>query len=158
MKEKTAKFNSPMELVDGAEVKTIAVNVNDVVFISEGFPVETRLLNNITEEKRKLVRQMMESGHYIDGLDVSRFLNEDLSINLEKLELAVILAVTALEANSPDDDVTLKLRNLDEYYNLRGIKGMEKNEREERTFLLGFISSIASETSTKDTLEIKYVV
>lgn len=152
MTKKLAKFTTPLEETDKMEI-----NINDVIFQSEGFPVENRLLNNISEDKRKLTRQMMESGHYIDGLDVSRFLREDLSINLELLELAVTLAVESLEANSPYDDITLKLRNLDEYYNLRGISDNEKQQREEKTFLLGFISSAAIEASQRDTLEVKFV-
>jgi hypothetical protein len=123
----------------------------------ENFPVDESLLDNITEEQRQLLREMMQSGYYIDGLDVSRFLREDLTINLEKLELATTLAVTALEANSPEEDVTLKLRGLDVYYEDRGITGDESREREERTFLLTFISSIASEASKNDTLIVKYV-
>lgn len=131
--------------------------VNYEVFEGDGFPIEERLLNNITHEVRVLVKEMMKSGHYIDGLDVSRFLRADLTINLEKLELATMLAIKALEANSQEEDVTLKLRNLKEYYKLRNIAGDEKKEREERTFLLGFISSVAGEASVRDTLEIKYV-
>ncbi len=127
------------------------------VFEGEGFPSDESLLENITEEERQLFRDAMESGHYIDGIDVSRFLNTDLTINLEKLEFAVTLAVTALEANSPKEDVTLKLRNLEEYYSLRGISGEEKQEREERTFLLTFISSVASNVSVRDTLVVKFV-
>ncbi len=132
-------------------------NIKYKVFEPAGFPVESRLLENITEHDRVLVREMMESGHYVDGIDVSLFLNEDLSINLEKLELAVTLAVKTLEANSPDDDITLKLRNLDTYYENRNIRGMDKQEREERTFLLGYISAVAAEASVRDTLEVKYV-
>ena len=131
--------------------------INYKVFEGEGFPVDESLLDNITEEQRQLFREAMYSGYYVDGIDVSKFLREDLTINLEKLELATTLAVTALESNSPEEDVTLKLRNLDEYYEIRNIKGQEKKEREERTFLLAFISSTASEASTRDTLVIKFV-
>lgn len=127
------------------------------VFEGEGFPVEAGMTENITFEQRKLLKEMMQSGHYQDGIMVHKFLREDLSINLEKLELAVTLVVTSLEANSPNEDVTLNLRGLDEYYAQRGIAGNEKKEREERTFLLGFISSVASEASVRDTLLVKYV-
>lgn len=132
-------------------------NVNYKVFEGKGFPVDEALLGNITTAHKELVIELMESGYYIDGLDIPRFLREDLSINLEKLELATSIAVIALEANSPDADVTLKLRNLDEYYTLRGIKGNAAKEREERTFILGYVSAVASEASVRDTLEIKYV-
>src|SRR5512147_3252716 len=104
-------------------------NIDYKVFEGGGYPVDENLLENITEEQRQLFIECMKSGHYIDGIDISRFLREDLSINLEKLELAVILAVTALESNSPQEDVTLKLRNLQEYYSLRGISGDLEQER-----------------------------
>lgn len=120
------------------------------------YPVDESLLENITELERKQARDMMSSGHYIDGLYIWQFLNADLTINLEKLEFAVSLAVRMLEANS-EDDVTLKLRGLDDYYEVRGISENEKQQREERTFLLGFISAVASEASRRDTLEVKYV-
>jgi hypothetical protein len=129
----------------------VETNIDYKVFEGSGFPVDENLLENITEEHRQLFREAMVSGHYIDGIDVSRFLREDLSINLEKL------AVTSLEANSPKEDVTLKLRNLSEYYSLRGIAGEEKQEREERTFLLTFVSSVAGEASVRDTLVVKFV-
>ena len=131
-------------------------NIGYMVFEPDNYPVDESLLDNVTEEQRKLMREMMASGVYLNGLYVWRFLNTDLSINLEKLELAVILAVTMLEANS-DEDVTLNLRGLDDYYKLRGITGNEKQEREERTFILTFVSAIASEASRNDTLQVKYV-
>lgn len=123
---------------------------------SDEFPVDENLLNGVTEEQRQLLREMMYTGHYQDGLDISRFLREDSTINLEKLELATILAVTSLEANS-EDDATLNLRGLDKYYIIRNIAGDSKKEREERTFILGFVSAIASEASKRDTLVVKYV-
>lgn len=132
-------------------------NINYVVFEGDGFPVDKSLLDNITYEQRQLLTEMMESGHYQGGIMVDKFLRNDWSINLEKLELAVTLIVTALEANSPDKDVTLSLKGLNNYYSLRNIAGNLDKEREERTFLLGFISSIAGEASKRDTLVVKYV-
>ena len=121
----------------------------------EGVPDES-LLNNITEEQRQLAREMMKSEHYSDGIYIPKFLREDLSINLEKLEFAVTLSVIMLESSS-EEDVTLKLRGLSEYYLIRGILGNEKQERTERTFILGFVTSVAAEASERDTLEVKYV-
>lgn len=134
-------------------------NVEYIVFEGKGFPVDESLLENITEEHRILVREMMQSGFLTDkGIDVSRFLREDKTINLELLELAVTLTVLAKEANSTDDDITLNLWALDIYYEFRGISGNEDKKREERTFLLGFVSATASEASSRDTLVVKYVV
>lgn len=131
--------------------------INHKVFDGEGFPVYAPLLENITEENRQLITAMMKSGHYQNGIMVHKFLRDDLSINLEKLELAVILAVSALEANAGDSDVTLQLRGLEEYYKIRGIFDNEYQKREERTFIIGFVSAVAGEVSRRDTLVVKYV-
>ena len=134
----------------------INTNVNYEVFGEGNYPADESLLNNLTFEQAKLAREMMTSGVYINGLYVWRFINSDLTINLEKLEFAVTLAVQMLEANS-EQDITLKLRGLEDYYKVRGIENDEKRQREERTFLLGFITSVAAEASSRDTLEVKYV-
>ena len=134
----------------------VETNIKTSVFGDGAFQPDESLLENITEEQRQLARSMMTSGHYNDGIYLPKFLRDDLAINLEKLELAVTLSMIMLEANS-EDDVTLKLKGLQEYYLIRGIFGNEQQERTERTFILGFISSIASEASKRDTLEVKYV-
>lgn len=131
-------------------------NISYAVFEWGDYPVKEELLDHMTEEYRQLARNMMSSGYYVDGLYIWKFLNTDLTINLEKLELAVILAVTMLESNS-EEDVTLNLRGLDDYYKARGIEGNEKQEREERTFILTFVSAIASEASKNDTLQVRYI-
>lgn len=132
-------------------------NVDYKVFEGEEGEENHNLLDGLNFDERAVWSEAMKSGHYIDGIVVPKFLEADLTINLEKLELAVTLAVKALEANSPSDDITLNLRGLKEYYELRGISGNESKEREERTFILGFVSSIASEASERDTLIVKYV-
>lgn len=137
------------------------MNENIEYKVFEGTPdeslVDTSLLNNMTFEDQVLLREMMETGHFVDGgIFLPKFLREDLSINLEKFELAITLIVSAMEANS-QEDITLLLKGLDEYYTIRGIKGNGKQEREERTFILGFASSVAGEASNKDTLVVKYV-
>ena len=132
-------------------------SIKFLVFEGEGGEVDPNLLENITFEQRQLVEEMMRSGYYQDGIWINKYLEQDLTINLEKLELAVNLAVLALEANS-EEDITLKLRGLDQYYKFRGIEGNEKQQREERTFILGFASSIAAEASERDTLEVKFVL
>lgn len=131
-------------------------NLEFLVFEGEGGAIDEKLLDNLTVEDSKLVKEMMVSSHYNDGIVIPRFLREDLTINLEKLELAVSLAVKALEANS-STDITLNLVGLQEYFFLRGILGDDEKERQERTFILGFVSAIASEASLRDTLVVKYV-
>lgn len=134
----------------------VDTNVKISVFGDGTDEIDESLLNNITEEQRQLAREMMKSGHYVDGIYLPKFLREDLSINLEKLEFAVTLSVIMLESTF-EEDITLKLKGLKEYYLIRGILGKDKQERTERTFILGFITSIAAEASERDTMEIKYV-
>lgn len=133
----------------------VNTNVKISVFGAGNEPSDESLLENITEEQRQLAREMMKSGHYQDGIYIPKFLRDDLSINLEKLEFAVTLSMIMLEANS-EEDVTLQLKGLKEYYLIRGILGDEKQERTERTFILGFVTSVAAEASDRDTLQVKY--
>lgn len=149
-------MSSSLQPSSPEEFNVIDTNINYDIFGEGDLPVDEFLLNNITEVQRQQARAMMKAGYYQDGIFVDKFVREDLSINLERLEFAVTLSIIMLEANS-DDDVTIKLRGLDKYYETRGIAGMKIREREERTFLLGFITSVASEASKKDTLEVKYV-
>lgn len=132
-------------------------NITTIVFEGEGFPVDESLLINLNPEFVELVKEMMYSGHYQNGLDVSKFLREDLSINLDKLSLACALSTIALESKNAEEDSTLNLIGLDKYFEIRGILGNERQMREERTFLIGFISAEAMEASRNDTLVVKYV-
>jgi hypothetical protein len=126
------------------------------VFGTGEYPIDETLLSNITFEQARLVKEMMSSGFYQDGLYVNKFIRPDHTINLDLLEFAVTLTVLMLEANS-DNDTTLKLKGLQQYYNVRGIYQLADREREERTFLLGFITAVAAEASRRDTLEVKFV-
>lgn len=132
------------------------VNMDYVVFEGEGFPVDDPLTKNLKEDEAKLAKQMMASGHYQNGLDVSKFLDPDLSVDISRLALATILAVRMLESSS-DNDVTLNVINLDKYFEARGIAGDEKQEREEKIFLMTFISGEAMEASNCDTLVVKFI-
>lgn len=141
----------------GDRENRMETKVDFIVFEGEGFSADESLLVNLSPDYVPLVREMMTAGFYRDGLDVSKFLREDLSINLELLALAVTLCVLMLEAATPETDATLNLIGLDKYYENRGITGQELREREERTFLLSFITGEAMEASKNDTLVVKYV-
>lgn len=135
---------------------TISTDISYSVFGDGDFPVDETLLDNLTYNERGLAREMMSSGFYQNGLIIYKFLRQDNSINLELLELATTISVKMLEGNSKLD-VTLNLRGL-EFYNLaRGISDSEKQMREERIFILGFVSAIAAEASRNDTLNVAYV-
>lgn len=132
------------------------VKIYDVVFMGEGFPIIDSLLVGSEGSSLELLKELMQSGHFtVDGLDISKFLREDLSINLEKLELAVHIVVEAME-KAWEDDPTIAIFNLEKYFELRNIQENEASKREEKTFILGFVSAVAMEASTRDTLIVRY--
>ena len=130
--------------------------VNTIVFDGDGYQVDNSLLSNLSEEYSSIVKEMMLSGHYQDGIDISKFLNIDLSIDIEKLALATVLSVIALEAKTPDNDATLLIKGFDTYCSIRGITDNERKIREEKIFILAFITGEAMEASHNDTLVVKY--
>lgn len=132
------------------------VGINYIVFEGNGFPMDESLINNLGEDETKLVKEMMVSGYYQDGLDISKFLESDLTVAISKLALATTLAVHMLEANS-NQDITLFVRNLEEYFKLRNVNDDEKQKREEKLFLMTFITREALEASKCDTLVVKFV-
>lgn len=130
------------------------VNMDFDLFIGDGFNVNEDLLTNLHKDEQDLLRSIMASGHYTEkGLDISKFLREDLSIDLEKLELAVITLVHAMEINH-EEDVTLTVFGLEDYYSFRGIVENEKQRKEEKNFILIFISKIALNESIRDTFKV----
>lgn len=99
-------------------------------------------------------------GGYFDGktIYIDKFLREDLSINLEKLELAVIVATNYREiVTSFDDPVCLYIDGLQTYYELRGITEMPKNMREEYYVIRGIIDAVANHVALKPPIKVAYV-
>lgn len=132
-------------------------NIEYRVFEGEEFPVDESLLSNLKEDFAPIVRDMLATGHYRDGLDVSMFLRDDLSIDLDKLALATQLSVKMLEAASPEEDATLNVINLEGYFQKRGIQDNEPQKKEEKTFIMRFITGEAMEESMNDTLIVKFI-
>lgn len=98
----------------------------------------------------------------LGSLDISKFLNDDKTINLELLELAVRLSIRfldgVLDANSfPTDaikemsekcrQVGLGIMGLADYYLERGIAYGSEKALEELSFIMGFIKSVADDES-----------
>ena len=130
------------------------INMDFDLFVGEGFEVQEELLKNLHESEMLLLKSIMESGHYTKtGLDMSKFLRDDLSIDLDKLELAVATLVHSMEINQ-EDDATLNVCGMKEYYSLRGIVGNEKQCKEEKSFILMFISRVAMNESIRDTIQV----
>lgn len=130
------------------------INMDYDLFVGEGFEVQEELLKNLHESEMLLLKRIMESGHHTKtGLDMSKFLRGDLSIDLDKLELAVVTIVHSMEINL-EDDATLNVCGMKEYYSLRGITDNEKQCREEKIFILTFISRVAMNESIRDTFRV----
>ena len=98
----------------------------------------------------------------LGSLDITKFLNDDKSINLEPLELAVRLSIKFLDnvvsKNSyPTPEITkwsddnraigLGIMGLADSYMLRGVAYGSKRALEELSFILSFIKNIAEDES-----------
>jgi hypothetical protein len=93
---------------------------------------------------------------YSSYLDISKFLRPDLSINLELLEIAISLLVEFLTVYLDyDTPISIGIRGIDKYYELRGIIDNEKQKKEEYYFIRGFIKSFA-QTETNRKVNVEY--
>ncbi len=96
--------------------------------------------------------QLYRSG-YVDGwstIRIQRFLKPDLSINLEKLELAVTLLVAHLRDNQNfDEPLSLNISGFKEYCEIRNISENFSQKKEEFYFIRGFIQAIAENETLK---------
>lgn len=95
----------------------------------------------------------------LGSLDISKFLNEDKSINLELLELAINLSINFLdlivsESIYPTKDITkwaknnrpvgLGIMGLADYYLIRGVSYGSPQALEELEFIMSFMYEIAN--------------
>jgi hypothetical protein len=98
-------------------------------------------------------------GGFFDGksIYIDKFLRDDLSINLELLEVGVNFAVDYLDVVTPfDDPITLQINGLNEYYELRQISDKPKNKKEEYYVIKGIVDAVANNESIKP-IKVKYV-
>ena len=104
------------------------------------------------------IKEMFWGGYFDgDSLHVHMFLRDDFSINLEKLEVAVIAAVGYLEGAVPfDDPITLYIADFHLYCSVRGILHKPKNVKEEFYVLRGIIGAVANNESIKP-IKVEYV-
>lgn len=106
-----------------------------------------------------LMTQFLDSGYFVSNiLQMDRFLDSDKTINLEKLELGIILAVKHLEIsdefNSP---IHVFLGNMGRYFELRCVSVQNIEQiTEEASFILGYCKSIVQEESLSKEIIIQY--
>jgi len=114
---------------------------------------------NTPEIHKEIMKEFLQSGYFFDnGLYIDRFLDKDLTIDLEKLELAIVLIVEYLEFSiKSKKPIYLFLRNMDRYIARRGIS-LENVEQitEESSFILGFCQSIVDNESDNRKFIIQY--
>lgn len=106
---------------------------------------------SIEQPFQELIIQMVWGGFFGNGtIFIDKFLREDLSINLEKLELAVILAVRYLESKTAfHEPIFIQIGGIEKYYELRGIQDKPLNKKEEYYFIRGFMQAVAENESYK---------
>lgn len=84
--------------------------------------------------------------HENNQLNVAKFLDEDRTIDLEKLELGIILIIEYLENSVKiETPIYINLGNMQEYFSLRHITDRVDRITEECQFILGFCQAIADE-------------
>lgn len=94
----------------------------------------------IEEDNTDLEKELRESKALLDdGIDISKFLREDLSINLELVEVAISLIINT----RPD----FYIYGLLDYYRLRKIDRDFERKGEEALFIANFIQSVVEEIS-----------
>jgi len=121
-------------------------NINEVIFEKQ-FDLPFDLPDEINSP---IMYQFLESGYFKNnGLCIDKFLDEDKTIDLEKLELALILTLEYLEFSvKVGEPIYIFLRNMTRYLELRGID-IQNLDRltEESSFILGFCQAICDEES-----------
>ena len=89
-------------------------------------------LETLTEVRGRLVDYEYISENKVD---ISSFLRGDLSLNLELLEVAIEFILEKYNS--------ITITNINSYYAVRGIHGDDSQAKEEKNFILSFISSLA---------------
>ncbi len=105
---------------------------------------------NLSEERKVVMWEFLDSGYLFDNhLYMDRFLGEDLTIDLEKLELGISLTVEYLEFSVKfKNPIYVFLGNMDRYFLRRGIKVTDLDRViEESSFILGFCQAMFDEES-----------
>jgi hypothetical protein len=110
--------------------------------------------NNSTD----ILEQFLSSSYYENNqLNINRFLDEDRTIDLEKLELAIILLIEHLEKSVKINfPIYVNLGNMNEYVVARGIEDDIEKITEESKFIIGFCQSIATENEIDNKIIVRF--
>lgn len=125
---------------------------NEIIFESlDNFPkTEVFIPDKVLEIHKDIMKEFLESGYFFDnGLYIDRFLDKDRTIDLEKLDLAIVLLIEYLEISvKSKKSIYVFLRNMRGYLEKRGIR-LDNIEQiiEESSFILGFCQSVADNES-----------
>jgi hypothetical protein len=105
-----------------------------------------------------ILEQFLSSDYYENNqLNMNRFLDDDRTINLEKLELALVLLIDHLEKSVKIDlPIYVNLGNMNEYTIARGIENDMDKIIEESTFILGFCQAIATENEIDNKVIVRF--
>ena len=104
----------------------------------------------IKEDDSDLEKELRESKALLDdGIDISKFLREDLSINLELLEVAISLVVDT----RPD----FYIHGLLDYYKNRKIDKEWERMGEEALFIANYVESAVQELSETGSKKIYFI-
>jgi hypothetical protein len=115
----------------------LEIQLNEVIF-------ESRNGNESTD----LMEQFLSSGYLENNtLMMDRFLDGDKTIDLEKLEVAIMLTIEHLENSiKVPEPIYINLGNMESYFFARNVPPSDLEQiLEESSFILGFCSSIAEE-------------
>jgi hypothetical protein len=78
-------------------------------------------------------------------INADKFLDSDITIDLEKLELAIIMLINNLEKSGKvESPIYINIGNMEEYVAIRGLTDLDKII-EESAFIIGFCQAIATE-------------
>ena len=139
-------------------MKKMETNIKLVVFDEVDVPGRDRInpihvmreLDSI--ENSDVARQMVMSGVFVPDLKQPKysdlyfpaFLNDDKTINLERLELALILSVRLMDKMVKEDTskLTIFISGWNKYFDMRGIRYDSPNRREELSFVQGFAKAV----------------
>lgn len=134
--------------------------IEEVIFekSEENSKTETILPHELSYEP---MIQFVNSGYFTkNALQIDRFLDEDKTIDLEKLELAIILLIEYLEFfNKTDSPIYIHIGGMDKYLQKRGI-GIDNVERitEESSFIIGFCSAAAHENALEHAVIVRFKI
>lgn len=104
-----------------------------------------------------ILEQFITSDYFKDGtLDIIRFLDSDNTIDIEKLELAIILIIEHLENSVKNGNrIYVNIGNMREYITIRELTDIDRII-EESSFILGFCQAVATENELDNQIIVRF--